>query len=74
MVTVLIVMIIVAFIAFMAGVVMAVVSDEGGPTARTIIGLHQVRRDLETGIIRAQMKGDAARIRRELDEELQDKL
>jgi hypothetical protein len=70
-VTVFLVAIIVALMFFIVRATMSSPVD-AGIAARTAAELHRARRQLETGILRAQMKSDAARIRREFDEELED--
>lgn len=37
---------------------------------RATVGIHRVRRELEVGILKAQISADAAKARRELDDEL----
>jgi hypothetical protein len=66
---IIVVVIIVAFLFFVVGAVTASPVD-AGLAARTTIELHRARRRLESGIVRGQMKSDAARLRRELEDEM----
>lgn len=67
-------MIAVAVVLLLLALVGGVVASRSRSTARrsaeVAIGMHSVRRQMDVSILKGQIKADALRLRREIDEEL----